>query len=112
MCRSELVQKLLWSVIDTATKVAMTRQRKHPRRTQARDGWMPLLGGARAFVQRQVRIDDRVCPVTLEKITDLFTAACKACGCTIFGTWHRAGCRNWASMTWSECRSPAIAASA
>ena len=32
------------------------------------------------FRSRQARTDDRVFPVTPEKITDLFTAACKACG--------------------------------
>lgn len=78
--RSELVQKLKWSEIDDKTRAAMIRQRKHPRRALAKDEWVPLLGEAWAIVQRQPRIDDRVFPVSPEKITDLFTAACKECG--------------------------------
>lgn len=78
--RSELVQKLKWSEIDSKAKAAMIRQRKHPRRALARDEWVPLLGDSWAIVQRQAKADDRVFPVSPEKISDLFTAACKACG--------------------------------
>jgi integrase len=31
-------------------------------------------------VQRQPKVDDRVFPISLEKITDTFTAATRACG--------------------------------
>lgn len=80
--RSELVRKLLWSEIDVKSRAAMIRQRKHPRRALAKDEWVPLLGDAWAIVQRQTRTDPkgRVFPVSPEKITDLFTAACKECG--------------------------------
>jgi integrase len=78
--RSELVRKLLWSEIDDKARAAMIRQRKHPRRALAKDEWVPMLGDAWAIVQRQPRLDDRVFPVSPEKITDLFTAACKECG--------------------------------
>jgi integrase len=78
--RSELVKKLLWSQLDESKKAALIRQRKHPRRVMARDEWVPLLGDAWHVVQRQPRTDDRVFPVSAEKVTDLFTAACKACG--------------------------------
>lgn len=80
--RSELVSKLLWSELDEGKRAAMIRQRKHPRRVLARDEWVPMLGEAWAIVQRQARTDPkgRVFPVSPEKITDLFTAACKECG--------------------------------
>lgn len=77
--RSELVLKLLWHEIDDKQRAAMIRQRKHPRRQLARDEWVPLLGDAWAIVQRQPRLVDRVFPISPEKISDLFTAACKAC---------------------------------
>lgn len=78
--RSELVQKLRWSLIDTDRRAALIMQRKHPRRAQARDEWVPLLGDSWHIVERQSRLDDRVFPLALEKITDLFTAATRACG--------------------------------
>ena len=80
--RSELVRKLLWSELDEEKRAALIRQRKHPRRALAKDEWVPMLGEAWAVVQRQARTDPkgRVFPVSPEKITDLFTAARKACG--------------------------------
>jgi integrase len=78
--RSELVRELKWSEIDDKARAAMIRQRKHPRQLLARDEWVPLLGDSWGIVMRQVRTDDRVFPVSPEKITDLFTAACKECG--------------------------------
>ena len=78
--RSELVTKLRWDRLDEKRRAALIVQRKHPRQLLARDEWVPMLGDAWAIVQRQARTDDRVFPVTPEKITDLFTAACKACG--------------------------------
>lgn len=78
--RSELVTKLKWSELDPTTKAVMIRQRKHPRRTQARDEWVPLLGDSWTIVQRQPKTGERVFPISPEKITDLFTAAVRACG--------------------------------
>lgn len=78
--RGELVQKLRWSEIHKKARAAMIRQRKHPRRHLARDELVPLLGEAWAIVQRQPKVDDRVFPITLEKITDTFTAATRALG--------------------------------
>lgn len=80
--RSELVGKLKWSEIDERQRAAMIRQRKHPRRVLARDELVPLLGESWAIVQRQPRhpAEDRVFPVSPEKVTDLFTAACRAAG--------------------------------
>jgi integrase len=78
--RSELVGKLRWSEVDAEKRAALIRQRKHPRRALARDEWVPLLGDAWAIVQRQPRADgeERVFPVSPEKVTDLFTAATRA----------------------------------
>lgn len=78
--RSELVQKLRWDRLDADQRAALIVQRKHPRRQLARDEWVPLLGDAWAIVQRQARTDERVFPVSPEKITDLFTAATRALG--------------------------------
>ena len=78
--RSELVKKLLWEQLDQKKRAALICQRKHPRATMARDEWVPLLGDAWAIVQRQAHTDERVFPISPEKITDEFTAACKALG--------------------------------
>jgi integrase len=78
--RGELLQKLKWSEVDKKARAAMIRQRKHPRRHLAKDEWVPLLGEAWDIVQRQPKVDDRVFPISLEKITDTFTAATRACG--------------------------------
>lgn len=78
--RSELVQKLRWSELDAGRKAVLIRQRKHPRRALARDEWVPLLGDAWEIVQRQPRTDERVFPISPEKISDLFTAATRDCG--------------------------------
>jgi integrase len=78
--RSELVMKLKWADLDAKNRAALIRQRKHPRRTQARDEWVPMLGEAWAIVQRQPKIAECVFPVSREKISDLFTAATRACG--------------------------------
>jgi integrase len=78
--RGELVRKLKWSEVDKKARAALIRQRKHPRRHLAKDEWVPLLGEAWDIVQRQPKVDDRVFPISLEKITDTFTAATRACG--------------------------------
>lgn len=78
--RSELVTKLRWDRLDADRRAALIVRRKHPRRQFARDEWVPLLGDAWNIVQRQPRTDDRVFPVSPEKITDLFTAATRALG--------------------------------
>ena len=78
--RSELVTKLRWDRLDEKRRAALIVQRKHPRQQLARDEWVPMLGDAWAIVQRQPRAGERVFPVSPEKITDLFTAATRACG--------------------------------
>jgi integrase len=66
--------------LDATKKAALIRQRKHPHRQFARDEWVPLLGESWAIVQRQPRIDNRVFPISPEKITDEFTAAVRTLG--------------------------------
>lgn len=78
--RSELVLKLKWADLDESRRAALIRQRKHPRRIEMRDEWVPMLGDAWAIVQRQPKTSDRVFPISPEKISDLFTAATRACG--------------------------------
>jgi integrase len=78
--RSEVVNKLRWGDLDPKQKAALIRQRKHPRRQFARDEWVPLLGEAWDIVQRQRRTDERVFPISAEKMTDQFTAAVRALG--------------------------------
>ena len=78
--RSELVQKLLWTDLDDKRRAALIRQRKHPRRSLARDEWVPLLGKSWDIVQRQPRDSERVFPVSLERMSDTFTAAVRALG--------------------------------
>lgn len=78
--RSEVVKKLLWADIDTTKKAALIRQRKHPRRVLARDEWVPMLGDAWAIVQAQPRVDECVFPISLEKMTDMFTTAVRELG--------------------------------
>lgn len=78
--RSEVVKKLLWADIDNQKKAALIRQRKHPRRVLARDEWVPLLGDSWAIVQAQPKVDEHVFPISLEKFTDMFTAATRELG--------------------------------
>ena len=78
--RSELVTKLRWDRLDEKRRAALIVKRKHPRQQLARDEWVPMLGDAWAIVQRQPRAGEQVFPVSPEKITDLFTAATRACG--------------------------------
>lgn len=78
--RSELVIKTTWDAIDDERRAVLIKQRKHPRRTQARDEWVPLLGDAWGIVQRQPRTSDRVFPISAEKLSDLFTEATRQLG--------------------------------
>lgn len=79
MRRGELA-RIVWADIDELRKAVLVRQRKHPRRIQARDEWVPLLGDAWAIVQRQARVDRRIFPVSPETLTDSVTAGVRALG--------------------------------
>lgn len=77
--RGELT-RIVWSDIDRGRKAVLVRQRKHPRRVEAKDEWVPLLGEAWSIVQRQPLVDERIFPVSNEKLTDNVTAAVRELG--------------------------------
>lgn len=77
MRRAELA-RIVWADIDAAKKAVLVRQRKHPRRIEARDELVPLLGDSWAVVQRQPKTDERIFPVSREALTDAVTAGTKA----------------------------------
>lgn len=82
--RGELA-RIAWADVDAARRAVLVRQRKHPRRIEARDEWVPLLGEAWEVVSRQPRPagaagGGRVFPVSVETLTDSVTAATRALG--------------------------------
>lgn len=77
--RGELA-RIAWADINELQKAVLVRHRKHPRRVESRDEWVPLLGPAWAIVQRQPRADARIFPVSPEKMTDLVTEGVRALG--------------------------------
>jgi integrase len=77
--RGELA-RIAWADLDELRKAVLVRQRKHPRRVEARDEWVPLLGDAWAVVQRQARKGARIFPLSPETLTDNVTAATRALG--------------------------------
>lgn len=79
MRRGEIA-RIGWADLDDIQHAVLVRQRKHPRRIEARDEWVPLLGDAWAVVERQPKTDARIFPVSREKLTDTVTAATRALG--------------------------------
>lgn len=77
--RGELA-RIAWADINELQRSVLVRQRKHPRRVLARDEWVPLLGDVWAIVQRQPRTDERIFPVSLERLTDAVTEGTRALG--------------------------------
>lgn len=77
--RGELA-RIEWGDVDELRRAVLVRQRKHPRRIEARDEWVPLLGDAWTIVQRQARVDARIFPVSRETLTDSVTAGARALG--------------------------------
>lgn len=77
--RGELA-RIEWADVDELRRAVLVRQRKHPRRVEARDEWVPLLGDAWAIVQRQSRDYGRIFPVSRETLTDSVTAGVRALG--------------------------------
>lgn len=77
--RGELA-RIVWADLDRRRRAVLVRQRKHPRRVEARDEWVPLLGEAWAIVLRQPRTDDRIFPVSREALTDSVTEVTRALG--------------------------------
>lgn len=79
MRRSELT-RIQWADVDAAQRAVLVRQRKHPRRIDARDEWVPLLGDSWEVVQRQPRTGEKIFPISPEKMTDLVTAGTRELG--------------------------------
>lgn len=77
--RSELC-RIAWADVNELQRAVLVRQRKHPRRVEARDECVPLLGEAWDIVQRQPRTDARIFPMSPEKLTDNVTAGTRALG--------------------------------
>jgi integrase len=79
--RGELA-RIQWADVDAKRRAVLVRQRKHPRRIEATDEWVPLLGESWDVVQRQESkgVDARVFPLSLEKLTDSVTLATRALG--------------------------------
>lgn len=77
--RGELA-RIEWADVDELRRAVLVRQRKHPRRIEARDEWVPLLGDAWDVVQRQPKQAPRIFPVSRETLTDSVTAATRALG--------------------------------
>lgn len=70
--RGELA-RIAWADVDEKKRAVLVRQRKHPRRIEARDELVPLLGDSWAIVQRQPKTDARIFPVSREALTDAVT---------------------------------------
>lgn len=81
MRRGELA-RIAWSDLDGDRRAVLVRQRKHPRRIEARDEWVPLLGDAWEIVQRQPRkgSDPRIFPISKETMTDTVTDGTRELG--------------------------------
>lgn len=79
MRRGEIC-RIAWADLDEVRKAVLVRKRKHPRVTQARDEWVPLLGDAWAIVQRQDRSYPTIFPISPESLTDSVTAGVRALG--------------------------------
>lgn len=77
--RGELA-RIVWADLDELRKAVLVRQRKHPRRIEAVDEWVPLLGEAWEIVKKQPRVDARIFPASREAMTDNVTAATRALG--------------------------------
>lgn len=77
--RAELT-RIAWADVDELRKAVLVRHRKHPRRIEARDEWVPLLGDAWAIVQRQPQGYERIFPFSPERLTDSVTAGVRALG--------------------------------
>lgn len=73
------ITRIAWADVDEMRRAVLVRQRKHPRRSEAKDEWVPLLGDSWAIVQRQPR-GGRIFPVSRETLTDSVTAGARALG--------------------------------
>lgn len=79
MRRGEIA-RITWADVDHTKRAVLVRKRKHPRKIEARDEWVPLLGDSWAIVQRQPREDARIFPVSRETLTDSVTQGTRELG--------------------------------
>lgn len=79
--RGELA-RIVWEDVDEGRRAVLVRQRKHPRRIEARDELVPMLGEAWEVLQRQPSklIGGRIFPVSRETMTDCVTEGTRALG--------------------------------
>jgi integrase len=77
--RGELA-RIQWKDVDELRRAVLVRGRKHPRRIEAKDEWVPLLGDAWEVVKAQPRVDARIFPASREAMTDNVTSATRALG--------------------------------
>lgn len=75
MRRSEICG-LLWADLDEANRLVLIRDRKHPRKKQGNNEWVPLLGAAWDILQRQPRDGERIFPLHPQTMSKNFKAVC------------------------------------
>lgn len=70
--------------VDRANRLVCVRNRKHPRKKQGNDEWIPLLGTAWDIVERQIAsddpTDDRIFPIHPQTLSKYFKEACDELG--------------------------------
>lgn len=80
MRRGEIA-RIQWGDIDERQRAVLVRKRKHPRATEAKDEWVPLLGDAWDIVKRQPQsADGRIFQVSREALTDAVTQGTRELG--------------------------------
>lgn len=75
MRRGEIFN-LRWDDLDEEKRLVCIRDRKHPRKKEGNDQWIPLLTYAWDIVQAQPRISDRIFPYHVQTCSKVFKACC------------------------------------
>lgn len=70
------VCRITWSDVDEKRQMVMVRDRKHPRKKQGNDEWVPLRSDAWAVLKRQPKDDERIFPIHPQTLSKYFKAAC------------------------------------
>ena len=71
-----------WADLDEINRAVLVRGRKHPRRIESKDEWVPLLGEAWDLVQARPRVrgEPRIFPIHPQTLTKAVTSAARALG--------------------------------
>lgn len=81
MRRGEIV-RITWADVDESRRCVLIRDRKHPTAKAGNHQLIPLIArtgfDAWEILQRQPRVDDRIFPISAERVSDTFGAACAA----------------------------------